>query len=121
MKRAVSEFERGIAVAAEIARSAAAAVMSRPASSDHERDGCRTRQAAAAALLALADVLVDDNQSVSAPAPPPAYPSSVAERQKEARAKGYAGEACPECANFTLVRNGTCLKCDTCGATTGCS
>ena len=34
---------------------------------------------------------------------------------------GYVGEACPECANFTLVRNGTCLKCDTCGSTTGCS
>ena len=28
---------------------------------------------------------------------------------------------CPECGNFTLVRNGTCLKCDTCGGTTGCS
>ena len=39
----------------------------------------------------------------------------------EARMKGYVGEACPECANFTLVRNGTCLKCDTCGGTTGCS
>lgn len=34
---------------------------------------------------------------------------------------GYVGEACPDCANFTLVRNGTCLKCDTCGSTTGCS
>ncbi len=42
-------------------------------------------------------------------------------RRKEARMKGYVGEACPECANFTLVRNGTCLKCDTCGSTTGCS
>jgi ribonucleoside-diphosphate reductase alpha chain len=39
----------------------------------------------------------------------------------EARAKGYGGEACGECGNFTLVRNGTCLKCDTCGATSGCS
>ena len=39
----------------------------------------------------------------------------------EARMKGYVGEACPECGNFTMVRNGTCLKCDTCGATTGCS
>lgn len=38
-----------------------------------------------------------------------------------ARMTGYEGEACPECANFTLVRNGTCLKCDTCGSTTGCS
>ena len=51
----------------------------------------------------------------SAPAP------SVAEKRIEARMKGYVGEACPECANFTLVRNGTCLKCETCGGTTGCS
>jgi ribonucleoside-diphosphate reductase alpha chain len=35
--------------------------------------------------------------------------------------KGYVGESCSECQNFTLVRNGTCLKCDTCGSTTGCS
>ncbi|GEP05191.1 vitamin B12-dependent ribonucleotide reductase [Methylobacterium oxalidis] len=46
---------------------------------------------------------------------------SVADRRAEAKMKGYVGEACPECANFTLVRNGTCLKCDTCGSTTGCS
>ena len=39
----------------------------------------------------------------------------------EARTKGNVGEACPECGNFTMVRNGTCLKCDTCGGTTGCS
>lgn len=43
------------------------------------------------------------------------------DRRAEARMKGYEGESCPECANFTLVRNGTCLKCDTCGSTTGCS
>jgi len=42
-------------------------------------------------------------------------------RAAEARAKGYTGAACDECGNFTLVRNGTCLKCDSCGATTGCS
>jgi ribonucleoside-diphosphate reductase alpha chain len=46
---------------------------------------------------------------------------SEAERISEARVKGYEGEACLECGNFTLVRNGTCLKCDTCGATSGCS
>ncbi|MFG1423360.1 vitamin B12-dependent ribonucleotide reductase [Roseixanthobacter liquoris] len=45
----------------------------------------------------------------------------TADRRAEARAKGYEGEACPECMNFTMVRNGTCLKCDTCGGTTGCS
>ncbi len=39
----------------------------------------------------------------------------------EARMKGYQGDPCGECGNFTLVRNGTCLKCDTCGGTTGCS
>ena len=44
-----------------------------------------------------------------------------AELLEEARAKGYEGEACGTCGNFTLVRNGTCLKCDTCGGTTGCS
>ena len=45
----------------------------------------------------------------------------VMERIAEARMKGYEGDACPECGNFTLVRNGTCLKCDSCGSTTGCS
>jgi ribonucleoside-diphosphate reductase alpha chain len=45
----------------------------------------------------------------------------AAERRAEAKAKGYEGEMCGECANFTLVRNGTCMKCDTCGSTTGCS
>ncbi|WP_119677963.1 vitamin B12-dependent ribonucleotide reductase [Indioceanicola profundi] len=43
------------------------------------------------------------------------------ERIREARMKGYEGDPCPECQNMTLVRNGTCLKCDTCGGTTGCS
>ena len=38
-----------------------------------------------------------------------------------ARMQGYEGEACQECGNFTMVRNGTCLKCDTCGGTSGCS
>ena len=40
---------------------------------------------------------------------------------KQAKMQGYEGESCPECQNFTLVRNGTCLKCNTCGSTTGCS
>ena len=47
--------------------------------------------------------------------------ASASEKRAEARAKGYEGEACGECGNFTLVRNGTCMKCDTCGSTTGCS
>jgi ribonucleoside-diphosphate reductase alpha chain len=46
----------------------------------------------------------------------------VIDAQREiARMKGYEGESCGECGNFTMVRNGTCLKCDTCGSTSGCS
>ena len=47
--------------------------------------------------------------------------ATAAEKRNLARMKGYTGEACGECGNFTLVRNGTCLKCDTCGGTSGCS
>ncbi|MCL2126930.1 MAG: adenosylcobalamin-dependent ribonucleoside-diphosphate reductase, partial [Treponema sp.] len=39
----------------------------------------------------------------------------------QARIKGYEGDPCPSCGSFTLVRNGTCMKCCTCGSTTGCS
>ena len=61
------------------------------------------------------------------PAPKP--PSDMARfrrevegrRRAEARLKGYEGDACGQCGNFTLVRNGTCMKCDTCGGTSGCS
>jgi ribonucleoside-diphosphate reductase alpha chain len=44
-----------------------------------------------------------------------------ADLRAEAKVKGYEGESCRECGNFTLLRNGTCLKCDTCGGTSGCS
>jgi len=44
-----------------------------------------------------------------------------ARRAAEARQKGYEGDACGGCGNFTLVRNGTCMKCNTCGSTSGCS
>ena len=50
-----------------------------------------------------------------------AAPESALDRRQIARERGYTGDACGECSNFTLVRNGTCLKCDSCGATTGCS
>ncbi|MCB1452316.1 MAG: vitamin B12-dependent ribonucleotide reductase, partial [Rhizobiaceae bacterium] len=44
-----------------------------------------------------------------------------AERRQKAVMQGYTGDMCSECSNFTMVRNGTCLKCDTCGSTSGCS
>ena len=47
--------------------------------------------------------------------------SSKLDEIREAKLKGYEGDACTECGNFTLVRNGTCMRCLTCGATSGCS
>ncbi len=58
------------------------------------------------------------NTLQEAPAQQPKTEDSL---RMEARVKGYEGEACGECGNFTLVRNGTCMKCDTCGSTNGCS
>ena len=66
---------------------------------------------------------------VSAPQPAaqeaPVQMPTAAERQAKAvrlaRIQGYEGDPCPSCGHFTLVRNGTCLKCETCGSTTGCS
>jgi len=63
------------------------------------------------------------------PAAPPAAPASAGKSEEaalrekilQAKAKGYEGDSCMECGNFTLLRNGTCLKCDTCGSTSGCS
>ena len=68
--------------------------------------------AGALAFAETADV------ALAAPAP---RPESRTEQIREARMKGYEGDSCGECGNFTLVGNGTCLKCDTCGATSGCS
>ncbi len=48
--------------------------------------------------------------------------SAVAiDARAKARMQGYEGDPCGECGNFTLVRNGTCMKCNTCGGTSGCS
>jgi ribonucleoside-diphosphate reductase alpha chain len=46
---------------------------------------------------------------------------SVEDKIREARLKGYEGDPCSNCGQFTLVRNGVCLKCNTCGETSGCS
>ena len=39
----------------------------------------------------------------------------------EAREAGFTGDICDECGSSKMVRNGTCLKCNDCGSTTGCS
>ena len=61
---------------------------------------------------AVAERAVEATVSVSA---------KVLDRVAEAKMKGYEGDACGECGNFTLVRNGACLKCNSCGGTNGCS
>jgi ribonucleoside-diphosphate reductase alpha chain len=48
-------------------------------------------------------------------------PRDLHVKRAEAKMKGYEGDACGTCGNFTLVRNGTCMKCNTCGSTSGCS
>ncbi|MFC3167828.1 vitamin B12-dependent ribonucleotide reductase [Paracoccus fontiphilus] len=57
---------------------------------------------------------------VSATAIMSAEPAAMDLRSK-ARMQGYEGDPCGECGNYTLVRNGTCMKCNTCGGTSGCS
>ncbi|QFU08412.1 Vitamin B12-dependent ribonucleotide reductase [Rhodobacteraceae bacterium THAF1] len=49
--------------------------------------------------------------------------ATIAQVDPRAKAKmqGYEGDPCGECGNYTLVRNGTCMKCNTCGGTSGCS
>ena len=43
------------------------------------------------------------------------------DHRTKAKMQGYEGDPCGECGNYTLVRNGTCMKCNTCGGTSGCS
>lgn len=47
--------------------------------------------------------------------------ASSQDKINEAKLKGFEGDSCSDCGNFTLVRNGTCMKCVTCGSTSGCS
>lgn len=61
-------------------------------------------------------VRADGSTTESRTAVQPETPLNVLARQQ-----GYEGDPCSECGNFTLVRNGTCMKCNTCGATSGCS
>lgn len=62
---------------------------------------------------------VDVEAEVAAPEAPKGVPARSA--KDLAREQGFTGEPCPECGHLTLVRNGTCNKCQTCGTTTGCS
>ena len=47
--------------------------------------------------------------------------NDITNKIRQAIEKGYTGDICTECQSMTMVRNGTCLKCMTCGSTSGCS
>ena len=48
-------------------------------------------------------------------------PTAIADARETAIIQGYTGDSCVECGSFQMVRNGSCLKCNSCGTTTGCS
>ena len=106
----VSAFHRDYAERAETFKAETQADASAEAQAD--------RQAAAQAAAAAATGLSPDTAKK-----PDADDARqiAAERRMKAVMQGYTGDMCGECSNFTMVRNGTCLKCDTCGATSGCS
>ena len=80
-----------------------------------------TAVAATAGDVEVGAVVQAGNAAVAIRAEVAEVASPQIEKIREARMKGYEGDACGNCGNFTLVRNGTCMKCDTCGETSGCS
>jgi len=75
------------------------------------------------ALAAAAAETTELEPSVAIPAETNVFEEADTklEQIRDAKMRGYEGDPCEECGNMTLVRNGTCLKCVTCGATSGCS
>ncbi|MHA6692239.1 vitamin B12-dependent ribonucleotide reductase [Devosia sp. A449] len=98
-------------------------------SGDQQTNPVQAMQTSTVTALRSATALkVDTQLSPSAfaaaelnPIPSPPTLKDAGLLRAEAQMKGYTGDQCTECHNFTMVRNGTCLKCDTCGTTTGCS
>jgi ribonucleoside-diphosphate reductase alpha chain len=103
-----------------------AAMMQRVTSNGYVRNKFTVLNGGAARSAAVAAPPAAENDSLAAVIPVYASDDAVAlslhlDHIRAARIKGYEGDSCSECGNFTLIRNGTCLKCDTCGATSGCS
>jgi ribonucleoside-diphosphate reductase alpha chain len=123
--------EDGLPAAGSDAAQAAADAVSRIASVGYMRSNLyvlngRTAGSVAIAEEALAAAsaphgLTDGPAVATAPIAGAAVVGVATGSAYTARLKGFEGDACPECGNFTMVRNGTCLKCTTCGGTTGCS
>ncbi|MDE3080093.1 MAG: vitamin B12-dependent ribonucleotide reductase [Paracoccaceae bacterium] len=67
--------------------------------------------------VASADLMVAETMGATALA----TGTVTMDARTKAKMQGYEGDPCGECGNYTLVRNGTCMKCNTCGSTSGCS
>ena len=90
-------------------------------SHDHDHAPATGSAPAATMPTGTATMLKSESQVKPSEAPAVGKAETKADQIALARMKGYEGESCAECGNFTMVRNGTCLKCDTCGSTSGCS
>lgn len=55
------------------------------------------------------------------PVPPRSTAGTDADRRRQSRQMGYSGEECPHCRSMALRYSGTCLICDVCQQSTGCS
>ena len=136
---AEGEEEAGFATSAEVTGANAGNTIADSASTDSSSDGIKPAMASdadhaqdrlswmpdarPAGEASVADAGIASSQSgAQAAAREQAAATATLSRSIEmARMQGYEGDACGECGQFTLVRNGACLKCNTCGATTGCS
>ena len=91
------------------------------ATTDEEADDVEEKKAGGAVAGTRGDFPEGDLTLAQGAGPVEQHISAKARALRTARVQGYEGDPCPECGHFTLVRNGTCLKCETCGSTTGCS
>ena len=71
--------------------------------------------------LALDNSGLEEDNEVSTLVRTPDGEIGAVDARTKAKMQGYEGDPCGDCGNYTLVRNGTCMKCNTCGATSGCS
>jgi ribonucleoside-diphosphate reductase alpha chain len=89
----------------------------RPMENDEEDEAPASAPKASYPPLSIETTPVFASVTASAPKDDGGFQSKF----ERARQMGYTGDACSDCGSMTMVRNGTCLKCNTCGATSGCS
>ena len=120
MGRGEEEGRHDMAEASAARGSSHVEVLKRVASAGYTR-GRVPRELVLVEGGAAAGAILPDVGSAVAVGPSPAEGTVGIDARAKAKMQGYEGDPCGECGNYTLVRNGTCMKCNTCGATSGCS